>query len=79
GGALVGAQVSQVRFGGSLVSRGASWLVGGMITGGAGVRAPGGELVFQLQGSWLPAPGADVGYAGNLGSLTGGLGYRLVY
>lgn len=78
-GGIVGPHWMEVRFGDELVTQGLRLLVGPMITGGAGVRAPGGEVVFNLQGSWLPATNDDVGYTGNLGGLAGGLGYRLVY
>jgi hypothetical protein len=57
---------------------GTYWLGGPAVLGGVGRRALGGELALGLRGAWLPA-NQDVGYAGNLGGLTAGLGYRLVY
>lgn len=78
-GGMVGPHWMQVRFGDALVTEGLRLLLGPLVTAGAGVRAPGGEIVLTLQGSWLPATNDDVGYRGNLGGVSGGFGYRLVY
>jgi hypothetical protein len=78
-GVVMGPHFETVRFGEALVSKGDRILVGPTLLGGVGVRAPLGEIVFGLQGSWVPAGKPDVGYSGNLGGLVGGLGYRLVY
>lgn len=79
GGGTLAPRYTQVRFGDSIVSKGTSLLGGPSLAAGAGLRAPGGEVVLTVQASWLPAPDDDVGYSGNLGGLMGGLGYRLVY
>ena len=54
------------------------WLAGPSLLGGIGRRALGGELILGVRASWLPASQA-VGYDRNLGGLSGGLGYRVVY
>ncbi|MEQ1505499.1 MAG: hypothetical protein ABMB14_24920, partial [Myxococcota bacterium] len=78
GGSVV-PRFTQVRFGDTLAASGTDVLFGPTIGAGIGRRAPGGEVVFTLDGSWLPAPKDDVGYSGNVGGLRGGIGYRLVY
>lgn len=57
---------------------GSYWLAGPAVLGGVGRRALAGEVVLGLRGSWMSAD-QGLGYDGNLGGLTAGLGYRLVY
>ncbi|MEO0605160.1 MAG: hypothetical protein AAF211_27265, partial [Myxococcota bacterium] len=56
-------------------------LVGGpMLLAGVSRRAPLGEWLFEARGYWVPATGqSDIGYTGNLGGISVGFGYRLVY
>ena len=72
-----GPRVTRARFGSVLV-QGTDWVTGPLVLGGVGLRSAGGrgELGLTLTASWLPAGAPVVGYRGNLGGLSGGLGYR---
>ena len=79
GGGVVAIHALQVRFGETLVSSGPRALIGPQVLGGVGHRLLIGEILLTVSGNRLPAANDDVGYAGNLGGISGGLGYRLVF
>ncbi|MEN0066276.1 MAG: hypothetical protein AAGA48_29325 [Myxococcota bacterium] len=55
-------------------------VAGPMALAGLSRRTPVGELLFEARGYLIPAPAdQDIGYTGNLGGVTVGVGYRLVY
>ena len=78
-GGLLAVQDLSVGFGGDTVSRGTRVLAGATGIGGAGWRMLGGELTLQLQSSWIPTGGGEVSFAGNIGGLATGLGFRVVF
>lgn len=49
------------------------------VTGGYGVRVPGGEIALELKGLVLTSPGSDFSFAGQVGGLAGTVGYRVFY
>jgi hypothetical protein len=78
-GLAVGVQHLVARFGADTSSAGDSWLFGPELHAAVARRVPGGELALGLRGTWLQAPQAEVGFSGNLGGVSGTLGYRVVW
>ncbi|MBX2801601.1 MAG: hypothetical protein KTR31_28245 [Myxococcales bacterium] len=70
--------LSRLKFGDDVVSAGQQALVGPAFLGGGARRALGGEIFVTLRAHWFPTSN-DVGLTGNLGGVSAGLGYRLVY
>lgn len=58
---------------------GAVLLAGPVVMVGAARELLGGELTWMLRGTWLIQSRGEFGYHGNVGGLTSGLGYRLVF
>ena len=78
-GGIVGLHTVTTRFGSQVVSRGNKAVSGGAVLGGAGYRLGLGDVVAEARWSWIPGPGGELGFTGNLGGLAAGLGFRLVY
>ncbi|MEZ4318991.1 MAG: hypothetical protein R3F61_15865 [Myxococcota bacterium] len=78
-GGIVGLHTVTTRFGSRIVSRGSRAVSGATVLGGAGYRLGVGDVVAEARWSWIPGPGGEVGFTGNIGGLSVGLGFRLVY
>ncbi len=78
-GFALGVQHLEARFGSAAVATGNTWLFGPELHAAVARRAPGGEVSLGLRGTWLQAPESDVGFSGNLGGVSGTLGYRVVW
>ncbi len=79
GGPQLAVHRLEVRFGDDLVGTGTRALIGPALTAGGSRRVPGGELLFDLRASWLAARSEEVGYRGNVGGFSAGIGYRLLF
>lgn len=78
-GGILGFHTVRARFGQQVVSEGMRSIGGASLIGGAGYRLGPGDLLSELRWSWIPGSGGELGFTGNLGGLSAGLGYRLVY
>jgi len=79
-GGTVAIQWSDIRFDMLPKLEGRDLLGGLMVYGGLSRRALLGEWLIEARGYLVPATAApDIGYTGNLGGLSVGVGYRLVY
>ncbi len=79
-GGTVAIQWDDVRFGDTRTLQGRTPVGGPMVLAGLSRRAPLGEWLFEARGYWVPATErSEIGYTGNLGGLSIGFGYRLVY
>ncbi|MCB9669317.1 MAG: hypothetical protein H6734_07590 [Alphaproteobacteria bacterium] len=78
-GGMVAIHALQARFGGALVAEGTRALSGGTVLGGMGYRLGVADVVGELEWSFIPGPGGDLAFTGNLGGLTASAGFRLVY
>jgi hypothetical protein len=77
-GAVAWHQVT-ARFGTDAPVTGTTAITGAGLLGGVGYRLGLGDLVTELRWTYLPGPGGQVGFTGNLGGLSAGVGYRFVY
>jgi len=78
-GGTIALHTVTTRFGNRVVSRGNRAVTGGVALGGVGYRLGLGDLVAEARWTWLPGPGGEVGFTGNIGGLAAGLSFRVVY
>jgi hypothetical protein len=79
GGGWIGLYGSSLHIDGDLTARSLKAGGGPVMVLGMGWTKAQGELALEVHGSWFQAEAEESGFAGNLGGISPGVSYRLVY
>ena len=79
GGAVAGFYGASLKIGGEVEARSLELGGGPMMVVGVGWTKAQGELALEFRGSWFQVDADALGFAGNVGGISPGVSYRLVY